>query len=166
MSQENIVILVLGALALIGYLVRNWYIRQPKSYTVSEQFAGNFRLSITDHNPKQDDASLKMKFKVSNSIKANAIPAVEFISKKSEFERFTFDELNLEGSYITKNEETGSWDFIFEKRDFLKIIREREIKLNRFRFVVIAEGIPLIKSHVFVFSSKFMLIIVERGKHN
>ncbi|KAF0129839.1 MAG: hypothetical protein FD155_2083 [Bacteroidetes bacterium] len=166
MSQENIIMLAFGVLVLAGYLIRNWYIRQPKSYVVSEQVAGKFRLSITDHNPKQDDASLKMKFRVLSSFEGNAVPAVEFISKKSEFERFTFEELNLEHTLSKTSEADGSWDFIFEKRDFLKVIREKEIKLNHFRFVVLSNGIPLIKSHVFVFSSKFMLIIIERGKHN
>lgn len=166
MDQQNIIILAFGFLIGLGFLFRRWYVRLPKSYKVSEQISGAYSLSITDLNPRTDEASLKLFLTAHHGFEAAPHVAVELIKKDSEFERFTFQELGVEESFVPVQGKENALEFTFEKRDFLHPIRDRGLKVGRFRFTIIAGEKVLIKSYVFQLSQKFMLIIVGRGKRN
>jgi hypothetical protein len=166
MDQQNLIILAFGFLIGLGFLFRRWYVRLPKSYQVSGQFSGGYYLSITDLNPRTDEASLKLFLSSQNGFTVTPHVAVELIKKSGEFERLSFQELGIEENFVPVQGKEKALEFIFEKRDFLHPIRDRGLKLGRFRFAVIAGEKVLIKTYVFQISQKFMLIIVERGKYN
>ena len=166
MNQDTILVITFGLILFIAYQIRRWYLLKQKSYQVSTQIAGRMVLTISDHNPKQDNASLSLHFKRPQETEYKPEAAIEFLLKKGDFDRQSFESLGIEPTFQVVADSPDSWVLEFEKRDLLKAVREKEIKLNRFRFVVMQNSSPAIKSHVFMFSEKFMLIIVERGKHN
>ncbi|MCC7319013.1 MAG: hypothetical protein IT219_10810 [Bacteroidales bacterium] len=92
--------------------------------------------------------------------------AIELIKKTGEFDRITFQELGIQDSLAPLFGKEKELEITFEKRDLLHPIRDRELKLGRFRLTVMDNDKVLIKTPVFMLSQKFMLIPVERGKFN
>ncbi len=166
MDQQNLLFLAFGVLIGLGFLFRRWYVRQPKSYQVSEQFSGGYFLSVTDLNPRSNEASLKLRLTTQHPFESPPCLAVELIKKTGEFDRITFQELGIEDHFVPIFGKDKELEITFEKRDMLHPIRDRELKLNRFRLTVMENSKVLIKTPVFMLSQKFMLIPVERGKFN
>jgi hypothetical protein len=166
MDQQNLLFLAFGVLIGLGFLFRRWYLRQPKSYQVSGQFSGEYFLSVTDLNPRTDEASLKLHLTAQHTFESLPYLAVELIKKTGEFDRITFQELGIQDSFAPLFGKEKELEITFEKRDLLHPIRDRELKLGRFRLTVLDNNKVLIKTPVFMLSQKFMLIPVERGKFN
>ena len=166
MDQQNLLFLAFGVLIGLGFLFRRWYLRQPKSYQVSGQFSGEYFLSVTDLNPRTDEASLKLHLTAQHPFESLPYMAIELIKKTGEFDRITFQELGIQDSLAPLFGKEKELEITFEKRDLLHPIRDRELKLGRFRLTVLDNNKVLIKTPVFMLSQKFMLIPVERGKFN
>ena len=166
MDQQNLLFLAFGVLIGLGFLFRRWYLRQPKSYQVSGQFSGEYFLSVTDLNPRTDEASLKLHLTAQHPFESLPYMAIELIKKTGEFDRITFQELGIQDSLAPLFGKEKELEITFEKRDLLHPIRDRELKLGRFRLTVMDNDKVLIKTPVFMLSQKFMLIPVERGKFN
>lgn len=166
MDKNSIVFLVLAALVGAVLLFRRWYLRFPRSYKVSEQLSGDKSLTVTEHNPRFETATIELSVKSMTALSAMPETAVEFIDIKGEFKRFSLEELEITDVSNTISEDRKRYSCTFEKRDLMRGIRNKEIKLNSFRFVALIGQKALIKSHIFAFSTKYMLFRPDSGKYN
>ncbi|PKP51193.1 MAG: hypothetical protein CVT92_13390 [Bacteroidetes bacterium HGW-Bacteroidetes-1] len=166
MDKNSIVFLVLAALAGAALLFRRWYLRFPRSYIVSEQISGDKSLTVTEHNPRFETATIELSVKNLTAFSFMPETAVEFIDTKGEFTRFSLEALEITDVSNTISEDLKHFKCTFEKRDLMRGIRNREIKLNSFRFVALSGQKALIKSHVIAFSTKYMLFRPDSGKYN
>jgi len=166
MDQETILILIMSILVGGALLFRKWYLSQPRSYKVSEQWHNTYRITITEHNPRHETAVIEIGLSPSETSLSADRFLVEFISKKRELNRKTLPELGIEDVDISYNAHNKILKCKFEKRDLMRGIRQHEIKLNRFRFVVLLTNTSIFKSPEFAFSSKSMLFRPDTGKYN
>lgn len=166
MDQDTIFLLVIGALGGAAILFRKWYLAQPRSYKVSEQWHNAIRMVVTEHNPRKETAVIEIELSPVTSVPEVDCFMVEFISKKRELERKTLTELGITEISISYDGKNKSVTCTFEKRDLMRGIRSFDIKLYRFRFVVGVTKVSLNKSPEFAFSSKSMLFRPDTGKYN
>jgi hypothetical protein len=167
MTADQIGILILLILFATGFAFRRWYIRQPKTYKISDQHISGWQLLIFDHNPRADGSTIELNCKSNNGSSAAEYKfGMELIQKKRELRKLFFDPASdLKFEQKSLSDQSGARFFI-EKRSLLQLIRNEEIKLNRFRFFVKIGDQQLIKSPEFAFSSKFLIFKPDTGKFN
>ncbi len=167
MTADQLGTLILVVLFATGYGFRRWYIRQPKTYKISDQHVNGWQLLIFDHNPRADGSTIELNCKSNKGMQAVDFEfGIELIQKKRELTKLFFnpeDELKFQQKNLP--DKSGSRFFI-EKRSLLQLIRNEEIKLNRFRFFVKIGDHQFIKSPEFAFSSKFLIFKPDTGKFN
>jgi hypothetical protein len=166
MDTDLIAALVLSLLAGGGIIFRRWYLRQPRSYKVSEMLSGNKKMTVFEHNPRFETATIELLLTDKQQISERIQVAVEFIDKKNEFVRLSLDELGIDEITIKKSYNKTVFSCTFEKRDLMRGVRAKEISLFRFRFVFMVDSMPVIKSGIFAFSSKYMLFKPDTGRYN
>ncbi|MBK9290173.1 MAG: hypothetical protein IPM52_00835 [Bacteroidetes bacterium] len=165
MTQEQFSIIFLSILIGGAIWFRRWYHAQPRHYKVSEQVSGGKLLTVTELNPRWETAAIELRLRSREPL--DAIEAfVEFIPTKGEAFKLSLQELGIDDIRLDRNETGNQFILTFEKRDLMRGIRQREIQPYRFRFVVGTEGSAPIKSHIFGFSSKYMLFRPDTGRYN
>ena len=167
MTADQIGILVLVLLFVAGYAFRKWFISQPKTYKISEQYISNRKLIIYDHNPRSEHSTIEIACQINEHNNLNALSfGIELIQKKRDLLKIEFNsypELEFEQRF---SDNQSFVRFFIEKRSLLEIIRNEEFKLYRFRFFVKTDELNYIKSPEFTFSSKFLIIKPDTGKFN
>jgi hypothetical protein len=166
MDNDLIAVVVLGLLAGGGIVFRRWYLRQPRTYKVSEQVSGTRKLTITEHNPRFETATIEVGLFDKVLLKEDIQTAIEFIDKKNEFVRYSLEDLGIDEIELKRSDDNKSFSCTFEKRDLMRGIRAKGISLYRFRFVLLTDSMPFLKSHVFAFSTKYMLFRPDSGRYN
>jgi hypothetical protein len=166
MDNDLIAVVVLGLLAGGGILFRRWYLQQPRTYKVSEQVSGVRKLTITEHNPRFETATIEVGLYDKVSLTKEIQTSIEFIDKKNEFVRFSLDDLGIDEVQLKLSDDNKNFSCTFEKRDLMRGIRTKGISFNRFRFVLMTDSLPFLKSHVFAFSTKYMLFRPDSGRYN
>lgn len=165
MDQQSLMLLTGILLVAAGVLFRRWYLSKPRLYEVAETSAGKLLLKVTERNPRFETASIELK--ISGKDVTDALLAgIEFIDKKGGFERKSLAELEIDDIQMVYEAENKYLTIEFEKRDLMRGIRQLNIQLHRFRFVINLHDKPLIKSPVFAFSSKYMLFRPDSGRYN
>lgn len=152
---------------LIGGAIwfRQWYHSQPRTYKVSEQVSGGRLLTVTELNPRWETAAIELKLISRDPI--DGIKAwVEFVSPRSETLKLSLEELGIDEVVVSYTEDQKQCSISFEKRDLMRGIRQHEIKPHRFRFVISDNEGFICKSHIFGFSSKYMLFRPDTGRYN
>jgi len=167
MTADQIGILILVLLFSVGYAFRSWYKKQARSYNISNSVVNGFTLSIFDHNPRSEGATLELKCVAPEGGNLGGSSfGIEIIKKKRELYKIPFTnhpEMNFAVKLADDNKMIQG---IIEKKSLLDIIRKEEIKLNRFRFYVELNTGSFIKSPEFTFSSRFLIYKVDTGKYN
>ncbi|MDP3462065.1 MAG: hypothetical protein Q8S18_04675 [Bacteroidales bacterium] len=166
MDKESLAIIVMVILVAGAVLVRRWYLNLPKTYKVSESQTGEFILTVTEHNPRFETATIELLLHYKNERSNEIEVLVEFLNSKREFERFSLAELSIEDIDISHSSQNKQFSCSFEKRDLMRGIRLKEIELYRFRFVMQVNKTTIIKSPEFAFSSKSMLFRPDTGRYN
>lgn len=166
MSQDILILLAIAMLAIPAYLFRKWYLSLSKSYKVSEQYLAGKKLTITEHNPRKDTATLELKITSNQVFDQPDGVFVEFINARNERLRYTLHDLEIIDIETHISPDKKSCIYIFEKRDLMRGIRNANISLYRFRFAIALDKSTFIKSHIFGFSSRYMLFRPDIGKFN
>ncbi len=165
MTEEQISILFLAIVAGGALWFRQWYRSQPRTYKVSEQISGGRMLAVTELNPRWETAAIELKINSREPLgKLEAF--VEFIPVRGESSRLSITELGIDDVVVSCSADLKQYSITFEKRDLMRGIRHNNIKPYRFRFVAGDGESFLIKSHVFGFSSKYMLFRPDTGRYN
>ncbi len=166
MNDETIAIVFI--LFVIGafILYRKWFNRRKKIYVASDEMNGGYRLRIVEFNPRTDDAQVLLS--ISHPSKTLDIDhtAIEFISPKREFQTIKLEELMEEEIKINYDESHQSARLKFYKSDMLRGIRNREIKLYRFRFVWQMESGSKFKTHEMAISARYIFFKPDSGFFN
>lgn len=165
MTQEQFSILFFALLIGGALWFRHWYRSKPRTYKVSEQVSGGRLLAVTEINPRWETAAIELKMTSRDAI-GNLQAFVEFIPARGEVLRLSLEELEIDDVIVQIGENSRQCSITFEKRDLMRGIRLREIKPYRFRFVITDQDGFVIKSHVFGFSSKYMLFRPDTGRYN
>ncbi|MBG0782516.1 MAG: hypothetical protein H0S84_09635 [Bacteroidales bacterium] len=167
MTADQLGFLILLVIFATGFAFRRWYIRQPKSYKISDQHINGWQLLIFDHNPRTEGSTIELYCKSNTGLSARDFEfGLELIQKKRELRKLFFDPLSdLKFEQKILPDQSGARFFI-EKRSLLQLIRNEEIRLYRFRFFVKIDDQQLIKSPEFAFSSKFLIFKPDTGKFN
>lgn len=168
LSMNNEIIALIATAILIGsgLLFRRWYLSLPRTYKVSEQWWGTYGLSVIEHNPRFETATIEIICESKTPMAAVDDTGAEFISKKRDFTRISLSDMGIDEVAINATADNCSVSFMFEKRDFMRGIRNKEIKFFRFRFFVKLQTGTVLKSPDFAFSSKHMLFRPDSGKYN
>lgn len=166
MSQDILILLAIAVLAVSAYLFRKWYLSLSKSYKVSEQYLAGKKLTITEHNPRKDTATLELKITSNKAFDEPSGVFIEFIDSKNERLKYALHELEINDVENHFSSDKKTCTYIFEKRDLMRGIRNANISLFRFRFTIALDANTLIKSHIFGFSSRYMLFRPDIGKFN
>lgn len=166
MSQDILILFAIAALAIPAYLFRKWYLSLSKSYKVSEQYLAGKKLSITEHNPRKDTATLELKITSNQVFDQPDEVFVEFVNAKNERSRHSLHDLEIMDIETHFSPDKKSYSYIFEKRDLMRGIRNANISLYRFRFAIALDANTFMKSHIFGFSSRYMLFRPDIGKFN
>jgi hypothetical protein len=165
MTEEQISILFLAFVAGGALWFRHWYRSQPRTYKVSEQISGGRMLTVFELNPRWETASIELK--ISSREPMGKIEAyVEFIPARGQAKRLSIGELGIDDVTEWYSDDSKQCSIRFEKRDLMRGIRQHEIKPDRFRFAAGDGETFLIKSHLFGFSSKYMLFRPDTGRYN
>lgn len=158
--------LIFFALVIGGaYWFRQWYHAQPRRYKVSEQLSGGKILIVTELNPRWESAAIELTVKSKYPL-AELAAFIEFISPKGEAQKLSLNDLGIEEVSVEKHDDRKLQHIRFEKRDLMRGIRQCNIQPFRFRFVVIDADGQIIKSHLFGFSTKYMLFRPDTGRYN
>lgn len=158
-------LLIAGLLIIAGVLFRKWYLAKPRVYKVSETTAAKTTLTVIEHNPRFETASIELSLHGKGVSEKQTI-GVEFLNKNGEFDRKNLAELEIDDIVSSFDAEKMLSSIAFEKRDLMRGIRQLNIQLYRFRFVVVDENKAIVKSPVFAFSSKYMLFRPDSGRYN
>lgn len=166
MNDETIAIIFI--LFVIGafILYRKWFNRRKKIYLASDEMNGGYRLRIVEHNPRTDDAQVLLSITHSaKPIQLNDV-SIEFIRPDRDFHSIRLEELIEEKISINYTENRRSARLKFYKSDMLRGIRNREIKLYRFRFVWhLSPGVKY-KTHEMVISARYIFFKPDSGFFN
>ena len=165
MSQDSIAFIALAILGITAFAFRKWYLNRPKSYVVSKQLSAGRQFIIMEHNPRFETAAIGMIVKSNNELKQAPEAFVEFLNKSNKTIRMSIKELSIHDIETKTSPDNKNFELRFEKRDLMRGIRNADIQLYRFRFVVKLDRSTLIKSHIFEFSRKYMLLRPDIGKY-
>ena len=167
MTADQIGILILVILFGVGVAFRRWYKKQSRSYKISNSVANGYTLTIFDHNPRAEGATLELKCTAPPEGKLiESSFGIEIIRKKRELYKIYFAEHTEIRSGIKLADDQKMIQLLIEKKSLLDIIRKEEIKLNRFRFFIDLGNGSFIKSPEFAFSSRFLIYKADTGKYN
>lgn len=164
MNQENIILIVITILVVIAVVIRRWYIKLPRSYAVSEQFSSGHKLTVIEHNPKDETALIELCLRYSQLMPQPPTLFFEFIGRKKESLRVKAEDLDAIDIETHNNTDTKEIRFLFKKRELLVGMTNKQIPTYRIRFVIAIEPHKLIKSHTLEFNSKLLLFQPEIGK--
>lgn len=167
MTADQIGILILVVLFGVGYAFRSWYKKQARTYKISNSLANGYTLTIFDHNPRAESATLELKCTApaEGSLSESKF-GIEIIRKKRELYKIYFAEhAEIRAAYKLADDQRQV-QLLIEKKSLLDLIRKEEIKLNRFRFFIELNNSTFIKSPEFAFSSRFLIYKVDTGKYN
>ncbi len=167
MTADQIGIIILVVLFVVGYAFRSWYKKQARSYKISTSPANGYILTIFDHNPRAEGATLELKCTapVDGTLSESSF-GIEIIRKKRELYKIFFADHTEMRAGIKLSEDQKTIQLLIEKKSLLDIIRKEEIKLNRFRFFIELGNNSFIKSPEFAFSSRFLIYKADTGKYN
>jgi hypothetical protein len=165
-TDETIALVFIIIVAGIFILYRRWYNRQRKIYVASDEVIGGYRLRIVEHNPRTNDAQVLLN--IYHPVKKPDIDevTVEFIDQQRNFEEIKLNELLQEDLPLKTAEDERAVGIRFFKSDFLKAIRNREIKLYRFRFVWVMSSGKKLKTHEMAISVRFIFFKPDSGRFN
>ncbi len=166
MQEETIAIIFI--LFVIGafILYRRWFKSREKIYTASDEVIGGYRLRIIEHNPRTNDAQVVIH--IQHPMKELDIEEVfiEFISRGREFQLFSIADFFEEEIPVKYAEDQRSASIKFYKSEFLRHIRNRDIKLYRFRFVWIKHNGNKLKTHEMAISARYIFFKPDSGIFN
>lgn len=166
MNDETIAIVFI--LFMIGafILYRKWYKRQKKTYMASDEVIGGYQLRVIEHNPRTNDAQVVLHLShPANMFQVESV-AVEFIDSKRNFEAFELRALIEEDMIPKLADDKQSALVKFYKSDFLRGIRNNEIKLFRFRFVWQLMDGKKLKTHELAISARYIFFKPDSGFFN
>jgi len=167
MTADQIGIIILVLLFVVGYAFRSWYKKQARSYRISDSVANGYTLTIFDHNPRAEGATLELRCTAPIDGKLNGSSfGIEIIRKKRELYKIFFTDHPEMRAGLKLADDNKMIQLLIEKKSLLDIIRKEEIKLNRFRFFIDLGNHSYIKSPEFTFSSRFLIYKVDTGKYN
>ena len=122
-------------------------------------------LAVTEINPRWETASIELDIKGREPL-GEFEAFVEFIPLRGETTRLSLVDLGIDDILVNRSDDGRQCSIVFEKRDLMRGIRHREVKPYHFRFVVVEDHSFVIKSHLFGFSSKYMLFRPDTGRYN
>lgn len=166
MNDETIAIVFI--LFMIGafILYRKWHKRQKKTYMASDEVIGGFQLRVIEHNPRTNDAQVVLHLSHPTNVLQIESVAVEFIDKKRNFETFELSGFLEEDMFPKLADDKQSALVKFYKSDFLRGIRNNEIKLFRFRFVWQLMDGKKLKTHELAISARYIFFKPDSGFFN
>jgi hypothetical protein len=165
-TDETIALIIVAFIAAVFILYRRWYNRQRKIYVASDEVIGGYRLRIVEHNPRTNDAEVLVNiFHPSKKPHIEAL-AIEFIDQKRNFEVISLNDLLAEVVPLKFTEDERAAGVRFYKSDFLKAIRNHEIKLYRFRFVWLMNNGTKLKTREMAISVKYIFFKPDTGFFN
>ncbi|MDA3943830.1 MAG: hypothetical protein PF694_09880 [Bacteroidetes bacterium] len=167
MTADQIGIVVLVVLFAAGYGFRRWYKNQARSYKISENLFNGYTLTIYDHNPRADGATLEIKCEAPLHGDLQGCDfGIELIKKKRERFKMLFKDYDDMRFVVKITDDKKLAQGLLEKKSLLHVIRNEGLQLNRFRFYVQTKNGSLMKSPEFAFSTRFLIYRPDTGKYN
>ncbi len=167
MSNDETIAIVF-ILFVIGafILYRRWYNAQKKVYVPTDEVIGGYNLRIVEHNPRTNDAQVVLHCAhPSKAIDFDRIE-VEFIDPKRNFQAFELTSFIDEDISLKRSEDGLAVLAKFYKSDFLRAVRNNEIKLYRFRFNWVLKGGTKFKTHELAISARYIFFKPDSGHFN
>lgn len=164
MDTDQIGIVVLVGLFILGYALRHWYKDRAKKFLISKQVIGGSVLKIIEHNPEKPTSYIEINLALANHQKLSF--GIETISKKRELTKYYFDDMALENSHLVADSNEKGHAYLVHKKSLVFKLNELGLKLYRFRFFVEVAPQKVFKSPELSFSSKGLLFKPDTGNYN
>jgi hypothetical protein len=167
MSNDETIAIVF-ILFIIGafILYRKWYSSRKKVYIPSDEIIGGYRLRIVEHNPRTNDAQVVLH--CSHPFKPIDLERieVEFIDPKRNFLQYELTSFIDEDISLRRSDGDLAVSAKFYKSDFLRGVRNNEIKLYRFRFNWVLTSGSKLKTHEMAISARYIFFKPDSGFFN
>ncbi len=164
MDTDQIGIVVLVSLFILGFALRNWYKDRSKKFLISRQVIGGSVLKITEHNPEKPDSIIEIN--LSNIQFDQVAFGIETISKKRILTKYYFHDMNLGDSELVMSHKEMTCAYLAHKKKLVYALNDLGIQLYRFRFFAEVAPQKILKSPELSFSSKGLLYKPDTGNYN
>lgn len=164
MDTDQIGIVVLVSLFILGFVLRNWYKDRSKKFLISKQVIGGGILKITEHNPEKPGSLIEIN--LSNIQYDQVAFGIETISKKRILTKYYFSDMSLESSELVMSPKELTCSYLANKKNLVSALNDLGVKLYRFRFFAEVAPQKIFKSPELSFSSKGLLYKPDTGNYN